>query len=102
MRGEDVSYNSVTPIPSQRRLTHQILKHWKPFQVLEQTLAVSSRAEQFRLRRPRRVVGTAVDSVLPTEMGSLEPQEEDSPKRVLWYKPMSRLCVIPPHRRDES
>jgi hypothetical protein len=72
------------------------------FQVLEQTLAVSRRAEQLRLRSPQRVVGTAVDSVLRTEMGSLEPQEEDAPKRVLWYKPMSWLGVIRPHRRDES
>ena len=74
MREEDGSNIPVTPIPSQRRLTHQILKHWKPFQVLEQILAVSRRqTEQLRLRSPQRVVGTAVDSVLRTEMGDLEP-----------------------------
>ncbi len=44
MRGEDVSNIDVNPIPSPRRLTHQ--------------------AEQLRLRRPQRIVATAVDSVL--------------------------------------
>ena len=29
------------PIPSQRRLTHQIRKHWKPFQIPQQTFAFS-------------------------------------------------------------
>jgi hypothetical protein len=35
-------------------------------------------------------------------MGDLESQEEDSPKRVLWYKPMAWLGVIKAHRRDEA
>jgi hypothetical protein len=37
-------------------------------------------------------------SVLRTELTDLEPQE-DAPKRVLWYTPMSWLGVIRPHRR---
>jgi hypothetical protein len=35
-------------------------------------------------------------------MAGLESQEEDAPKRVLFYKPMSWLGQIRPHRRDES
>jgi hypothetical protein len=38
-------------------------------------------------------------SVLRTELADLEPLEEDAPKRVLWYTPMSWLGVIRPHRR---
>jgi hypothetical protein len=48
------------------------------------------------------VVTTFEDSVLRTEMVSLESQEEDVPRRVLWYKPMSWLGQIRPHHRDET
>ena len=68
--------------------------------------AVSRRAEQLRLRFQQRIVATAEDSVLRTEMENLESQEEDAPnvlpKRVLWYTPMSWLGQIRPHRRDEA
>jgi hypothetical protein len=37
-----------------------------------------------------------------TEMETLESQEEDAPKRVLWYTPMGWLGQIRPHRRDEA
>ena len=43
-----------------------------------------------------------LDSVLRTETGDLEPLKEDAPRRIMWYKPMSCLGVIRPHRRDES
>jgi hypothetical protein len=69
---------------------------------LKQTFAVSHRAEQLRLRVQQRVVATAEDSVLRTEMVSLETQEEDAPRRVLWFKPMSWLGQIRSHRRDEA
>jgi hypothetical protein len=35
-------------------------------------------------------------------MAGLESQEEDAPKRVLFFKPMSWLGLIRPHRRDEA
>jgi hypothetical protein len=35
-------------------------------------------------------------------MAGLESQEEDAPKRVLFYKSMGCLGHIRPHRRDES
>ena len=63
---------------------------------------VLRRAEQLRLRTQQRIIATAEDSVLRTEMVNLESQEEDAPKRVLWFKPMSCLGQIRTHRRDET
>jgi hypothetical protein len=47
-------------------------------------------------------VATVEESVLRMEMAVLESQEEDAPRRVLFFKPMSWLGQIRPHRRDES
>ena len=89
-------------MPPQNKLTQQISQHWQPFKDLQQTFAVSRRAEQPRLLTQQRIVATAEDSTLRTEMGDLESQEEDAPKPVLWYKPMAWLGVIRPHCRDEA
>jgi hypothetical protein len=35
-------------------------------------------------------------------MAGLESQEEDAPKRILFFKPFSWLGQIRPHRRDEA
>jgi len=64
--------------------------------------AVSRLAEQLRLRSQQRIVVTVEDSVLRTEMAGLESQEEDAPRRVLYFKPMSCLGQIRSHRRDEA
>ena len=64
--------------------------------------AGSRRAEQLRLRSQQRAVDTVEESVLKTEMTGLESQEEDDPKRILFFKPMSWLGQIRSHRRDES
>jgi hypothetical protein len=47
-------------------------------------------------------VVTDEESVQRMEMAGLESQEEDAPKRVLFFKPMSWLGQIRSHRRDES
>jgi hypothetical protein len=47
-------------------------------------------------------VTTVEESVLKTEMTGLESQEEDVPKRILFFKPISWLGQIRTHRRDES
>ena len=94
--------NDVTAIPSQSRVTQQILSHWQPFRDLKLMFAGSRRAEQLSLRSQQRVVATVEESVLKTEMAGLESQEEDAPKRLLFFKPMSWLGQIRPHRRDES
>ena len=88
-------------IPLQHRVAMQILKHWQPFRDHKLTFAVSRRAEQLRLRTQQRIIATAEDSVLRTEMANLEPQDEDAPKRVLSFKPMSWLGQIRTHNRDE-
>jgi hypothetical protein len=41
------------------------------------------------MRSQQSIVVTVEDSVLRMEMVVLESQEEDSPKRVLFFKPMS-------------
>jgi hypothetical protein len=86
--------SNMTTIPSQDRVTIQILEQWHPFQDLKLTLTVSRRPEQLRLRTPQRIVATVEDSVLRTEMGDLESQEEDVPKRILWFKSMSSLNLL--------
>jgi len=89
-------------IPSQHRVTMQILKHWQPFRDLKLMFAVWRRAERLRLRSQQRIIATSENSILRTEMVSLKSQDEDAPKRILWFKPMSWLGQIRTHRRDES
>jgi hypothetical protein len=89
-------------IPSQNKVTQQIISPWQPFEDLKQAFTVSRLAEQLHLRSQQRIIATAEDSVLRTEMANLESQQEDAPRRVLWFKPMSWLGQIRPHRRDES
>jgi hypothetical protein len=86
-----VSNADATAIPSQHRVTQQILSHWHPFQDLKLMFAGSRRAEQLSLRSQQRVVATVEESVLKTEMTDLESQEEDAPNRILFFKPMSWL-----------
>jgi hypothetical protein len=73
----------------QQRVTQQILSHWQPFQDLKLMFAGSRRAEQLSLRSQQRVVATVEESVLKMEMTDFESQEEDAPKRILFFKPMS-------------
>ena len=47
-------------------------------------------------------MATVEESVLKTEMAGLESQEEDTPKCILFFKPMSWLGQIRTRRRDES
>jgi hypothetical protein len=47
-------------------------------------------------------VATVEDFVLRTEMAGLESKEEDAPKRVLLFKPMSWLGQLRPHHRNEA
>ncbi len=62
---------------------------------------VSRHDELFRLQSQQRIAVTVEDSLLRTEMGVLETQEEHVPERILRYKPLGFLGVIRPHRRDE-
>ncbi len=103
MRDESSACNTaITAIPSQHRISLQILNHWQHFRNLKLMFAGSRRAEQLSLRSQQRIVATVEDSVLRTEMDSFESQEEDASKRILFVKPMSWLGQIRPHRRDEA
>ena len=97
-----VSNADVPVIPSQLKITHQILSHWEPFRDLKARFAGSRRAEQLSLRCRQRIVATVEDSVLRTEMAGLESLEEDAPKRILFYTPMGWLGQIRSQRRDEA
>ena len=92
----------VDVIPSQCRVTQQILSHWQPFRDLKFRFAVSRRAEQLNLRSQQSIVATVEDSLLRTEMDTLESLEEDDPKHILFFKPMGWLGQIRTHRRDET
>ena len=73
MRDENSASNADVPvIPSQLKVTHQILSHWEPFRDLKTRFAASRRAEQLSLRSQQRIVATVEDSVLRTEMAGLE------------------------------
>jgi hypothetical protein len=76
----------VAIIPSQHKVTAQILSHWQPLIALKLSYAGSRRAEQLSLRSQQRIVATIEDSVLRTEMAGLESQEEDAPKRILFLR----------------
>ena len=104
MRDESSTSNAdvTTAIPAQSRVTQQILSHWQPFRDLKLMFAGSRRAEQLSLHSQQRIVPTVEDSVLRTEMTDLESQEEDAPKCILFFKPMSWLGQIRSHRRDET
>jgi hypothetical protein len=62
----------------------------------------SRRVEQLNLHSQQSIVDTVEESVLRMEMTGLESQEEDAPTCALFFKPMSWLGQITPHRRDES
>ncbi len=97
-----VSNVDVTVIPSQHRVTQQILSHWQSFQNLKLMFSGSRHAQQLNLHSQHSITGTVEDSVLRTEMTGLEFPEEDVPKRILFFKPMSWLGQIRSHRRDET
>ena len=48
---------------------------WQPFKDLKQTLAVSRRAQQLRLRAQQRVVATVEDSILRSKTPSHRSDE---------------------------
>jgi hypothetical protein len=83
-RDESSASNSgVVVIPSQFKVTQQILLHWQPFRDLNLKFVGSRRAEQLSLRSQQSIVATIEDSVLRTEMADLESKEEDDPKCIL-------------------
>jgi hypothetical protein len=73
VRDESSAFNAdVAVIPSQHRVTQQILSHWKTFRDLKLMFVGSRRAEQLSLHSQQRIVATVEDSVRRTEMTGLE------------------------------
>ncbi len=59
VRDESSASNVDVPvIPSQLKVTHQILIHWEPFRDLKARFVGSRRAEQLSLRSHQRIVST--------------------------------------------
>jgi len=82
------SNDDVTAVPSQFKVTKQILLHWQPFRDLKLKYVGSRQAEQFISRSKQYVVASVEESVLQTEMVGLQSQEEHAPKRILFFKPL--------------
>ena len=66
----------TTIIPSQRRVTEQLTKHWTPFKVLRQRYAGTRFEEQRQLDLPQKHNATVPDSTLRVEMNNLEEQAD--------------------------
>jgi hypothetical protein len=63
-------------IPTQRRVTEQLTKHWAPFKVLRQRYAGTRFEEQRQLDLPQKHKATVPDSTLRVEMNNLEEQAD--------------------------
>ncbi len=83
-----VSNDDVTVMTSQFKVTKQILLHWQPFRDLKLKYVGSRQTEQLSSLSEQSVV--------------VESQEEDTPKRILFFKPMSWLGQIRPRLQEIS
>ena len=75
-------------IPTQRRVTEQLTKHWSSFKVLRQRYAGTRFEEQRQLHLPQKHKATVQGSTLRVEMLNLEEQA-DNAKAQLYWKPMA-------------
>ena len=83
-------------IPSQRRVTEQLTKHWAPFKALRQRYAGTRFEEQRQLHLPQKYKATVPDSTLRVEMNNLKEQADNAKARELFWKPMAWLGAIRP------
>ena len=88
-------------IPSQHRVSLQLIEEWQPFKDLRQRFANTRRMEQLQLHAPQKITATVAESALRVEMEALEPEQEGAPARSLWYKPMAWLGVLRPLSQAE-
>jgi hypothetical protein len=73
----------VSTVPTQFKVTQQILLHLHPFRDLKLKFIGSHRSDQLNLHSHQHMVATVEESVLRMEMAGLQSQEEDAPRRVL-------------------
>ena len=89
-------------IPTQRRVTEQLTKHWAPFKALRQRYAGTRFEEQRQLHRPQKHKATVQDSDLRVEMLNLEEQADNAKARELYWKPMGWLGAIRPTTANDA
>ena len=89
-------------IPTQRRVTEQLTKHWAPFKVLRQRYAGTRFEEQCQLHLPQKHKATDTDSTLGMEMNGLEEQADYAKARELFWKPLSWLGTIRPTSANDA
>ncbi len=89
-------------IPSHRRITEQLTKHWAPFKVLRQLYAGMRLEEQRQLHLPQKHKATVPDSTLRVEMNNLEEQADTAKARELFWKPHSWLGAIRPTSANDA
>ena len=76
---QDDSSPKPAEIPSQHRISLQLIEEWKPFKDLRQRFANTRRMEQLQLHAPQKITATVADSALRVEMEALEPEQEGAP-----------------------
>ena len=89
-------------IPTQRRVTEQLTKHWAPFKALRQRYAGTRFEEQRQLHLPQKHKATVQDSALRVEMLNLEDQADNAKARELYWKPMAWLGAIRPTTANDA
>jgi hypothetical protein len=91
-----------SPIPSQRRPTQQLTKHWPQFKALRQHYASTRFDEQCQLHLPQKRKVTVPESSLRVEMNALEEQADNAKARDLYWKPLSWLGTIRPSSGNDA
>jgi hypothetical protein len=99
---QDLQPTASGPIPSQRRLTQQLIAHWPQFKALRQRYAGTRFEEQRMLHMPQKHKATVPDSTLRMEMKALEEQADNAKARELHWKPLSWLGTIRPTTPNDA
>jgi hypothetical protein len=81
---QDQQPTRPSPIPSQRRLTQQLSKHWPQFKGLRQRYTGTRFEEQRQLHLPQKHKATVPESTLRFEMNGLEEQADNAKARDLF------------------
>ena len=91
-----------SPIPSQRRLTQLLTKHWPQFKALRQHYASTRFEEQRQLHLPQKHKATVPESSVRVEMNAREEQADNAKARDLYWKPLSWLGTIRPSSANDA
>jgi hypothetical protein len=91
-----------SPIPSQRRITQQLTKHWPQFKALRQHYASTCFEEQRQLHLPQKHKATVPESRLRIEMNALEEHADNAKAHDLYWKPLSWLGTIRPSTANDA